>query len=264
MKIVVFNKPFDVLSQFREEGTHSTLAQFIDDPMVRVAGRLDRDSEGLLLLTDSGAVNQFITNPKHKQYKTYLAQVEGEVFDDAIAQLCAGVELNDGPTLPAKVRRIEQPDWLWERVPPIRFRANIPTTWLEIQICEGRNRQVRRMTAAVGFPTLRLVRSKIGSIDLTRLDLAIGELCEIEPLLYPEFKNLPDEKPRTERRSGSGFRPKFQAHATKEQSQDKPKTKQQKTRERVKEELARSDGPKPRRITNGTTRPNSKSRGRGR
>ncbi len=260
MKIVVFNKPFDVLSQFREEGTHTTLAQYVDDPTVRVAGRLDRDSEGLLLLTDSGAVNQFITNPKHKQYKTYLAQVEGEVLDDAVAQLCAGVELSDGPTLPAKVRKIEQPEWLWERNPPIRFRANIPTTWLEIQICEGRNRQVRRMTAAVGFPTLRLIRSKIGSIDLTTLDIAVGEQREIEPLLYPEFKNLPEEKPRTERRSGNGFRPKFVPDGKKTNATQK--TKQQKTRERVKEELARADVAKPRRITNGTTRPNTKSRGR--
>lgn len=261
MKIVVLNKPFDVLSQFREEGTHTTLAEYIKDPSLRVAGRLDRDSEGLLLLTDSGAVNQFITNPKHKQYKTYLAQVEGDVFDDAITQLCEGVMLNDGATLPAKVRRIEQPEWLWERHPPIRFRANIPTTWLEIQICEGRNRQVRRMTAAVGFPTLRLIRSKIGSLDLTTLALEVGQQREIEPLLHPEFKHLPAEKPRTERRSGHGFKAKLNAET---KTNSTAKTKQQKTRERVKAELSRSDIEKPRRITNGTTRPNTKSRGRAR
>lgn len=260
MKIVVFNKPFDVLSQFREEGTHTTLAQYVQDATVRVAGRLDRDSEGLLLLTDSGAVNQFITNPKHKQYKTYLAQVEGEVLDDAIAQLSAGVELSDGPTLPAKVRRVNEPEWLWERHPPIRFRANVPTTWLEIQICEGRNRQVRRMTAAVGFPTLRLIRTKIGSIDLITLAIAVGDQREIEPLLYPEFKNLPPEKPRSERRSGSGSRPKFVPDGNK--SDTGKQSKQQKTRERIKEEIARSDIAKPRRITNGSTRPNTKSRGR--
>lgn len=262
MKIVVFNKPFDVLSQFREEGSHTTLAQYVEDPTLRVAGRLDRDSEGLLMLTDSGAVNQFITNPKHKQFKTYLAQVEGEVSDDAISQLCAGVMLNDGPTLAAKVKRIEQPEWLWQRDPPIRYRVNVPTTWLEIQICEGRNRQVRRMTAAVGHPTLRLVRSKIGSIDLATLGIAVGEWREIEPLLYSEFKHLPPEKPRTERRSGTGFRPKYHPDAGKPKTSATAKTKQQKTRERVKDEISRSDIEKPRRITNGTTRPNTKSRGR--
>ncbi|KAF7276229.1 hypothetical protein GWI33_010794, partial [Rhynchophorus ferrugineus] len=141
MKIVAFNKPFDVHSQFRGEDNQITLAQFIHDPALRVAGRLDRDSEGLMLLTDHGILNQHITHPKFKQYKTYIAQVEGDVSDTAIRQLQQGIELNDGITLPAKVKRINEPEWLWERHPPIRFRANIPTTWLEIQICEGRNRQ---------------------------------------------------------------------------------------------------------------------------
>lgn len=182
-KLVAFNKPFDVHCQFRGEAQQRTLAEFIHDSSLRIAGRLDRDSEGLLLLTNDGQLNQKICHPKHKLYKTYLAQVEGLVSDDAIQQLQNGVLLNDGMTLPAQVNQVDEPIWLWQRQPPIRYRANIPTSWLQIQICEGRNRQVRRMTAAVGFPTLRLIRVQIGEISLLDLNLALGESCDIRELV---------------------------------------------------------------------------------
>lgn len=173
-QIVLFNKPFNVLTQFRTDDTRITLAQFIHNKSLRVAGRLDYDSEGLLLLTDDGQINQQLVHPRARQYKTYLVQVEGTPTDAALLQLQQGVLLKDGLTLPAKVRVIDEPDFLWPRNPPIRYRAAIPTTWLEIQICEGKNRQVRRMTAAVGLPTLRLIRSKIGPFLLN--DLQPGEL----------------------------------------------------------------------------------------
>lgn len=189
-KIIAFNKPFDVHSQFRGEEHQLTLAKFIHDKRLRIAGRLDRDSEGLLLLTDDGKINQHITHPRHKQYKCYVVQVEGIVSDEAVQQLRQGIMLKDGKTLPAKVKKITQPDWLWQRVPPIRFRANIPTSWLEIQICEGRNRQIRRMTAAVGFPTLRLIRTQIGSVCLLDLNLALGESCPLNLQDYAEFRAL--------------------------------------------------------------------------
>ncbi len=175
-KIVLFNKPYDVLTQFRAEGDRKTLSDFIKDPTLRVAGRLDRDSEGLLLLTNDGVVNARLTQPKQKQFKTYWVQVDGEATETAIEQLKKGVMLNDGMTLPAKVKLIEEPQ-IWARTPPVRYRAAIPTSWLEIQICEGRNRQVRRMTAAVGHPTLRLIRVQIGPYRLD--DLASGEWREV-------------------------------------------------------------------------------------
>lgn len=190
IKLVALNKPFNVISQFRADGLHQTLADFIDDADLRIAGRLDLDSEGLLLLTNHGQLNQQISNPKYKQWKTYLAQVDGTVHQDAILQLQQGVMLNDGMTLPAQVRQIDEPDWLWQRTPPIRFRANIPTSWLEIKIHEGRNRQVRRMTASVGFPTLRLIRTQIGSINLTDLNLMPSEICTLSIQDYPEFHAL--------------------------------------------------------------------------
>ncbi|MBC7752151.1 MAG: pseudouridine synthase [Candidatus Saccharibacteria bacterium] len=176
-KIVLFNKPYDVLTQFRAEGDRKTLADFIHDPSLRVAGRLDRDSEGLLLLTNDGIANARLTQPKQKQYKTYWVQVDGKPTEDAITQLIKGVRLNDGMTLPAKVKRIDEP-LIWSRTPPVRYRASIPTSWLEIQICEGRNRQVRRMTAAVNHPTLRLIRAQIGPYSLG--DLASGDWREVD------------------------------------------------------------------------------------
>jgi 23S rRNA pseudouridine2457 synthase len=176
-KIVLFNKPYDVLTQFRSEGDRKTLAAFIHDASLRVAGRLDRDSEGLLLLTNDGVANARLTEPKQKQYKTYWVQVDGEPNEELLTQLRQGIRLNDGMTLPAHVKRIDEPD-IWIRTPPVRYRAAIPTSWLEIQICEGRNRQVRRMTAAINHPTLRLIRVQIGPYRLD--NLAPGEWREVD------------------------------------------------------------------------------------
>ncbi|MDF2494766.1 pseudouridine synthase [Sphingomonas sp.] len=174
MTLLLFNKPYDVLSQFTDRGSptkRATLSDYIDVPGVYPAGRLDRDSEGLLLLTDDGRLQARIADPRFKLAKTYLVQVEGEPGIEALSALRRGVDLKDGLTRPADVERIDEPA-LWPRDPPIRFRASVPDCWLRVTIREGRNRQVRRMTAAVGHPTLRLVRWQIG--DWTLGDLAPG------------------------------------------------------------------------------------------
>jgi 23S rRNA pseudouridine2457 synthase len=168
-RVVLFNKPFRVMSQFRESIGKITLSRFFNDPELRVAGRLDYDSEGLLLLTGDGQLVQKITHPRFTLEKTYWAQVEGEPGEDALDQLRRGVMLKDGKTRPAKAKLIEEPTGLWPRDPPIRYRAAIPTSWLELKITEGRNRQVRRMTAAVNFPTLRLIRASVGEWTLGEL-----------------------------------------------------------------------------------------------
>ena len=175
-RLLLLNKPFDVLTQFADADGRATLKDYVKVPGVYPAGRLDRDSEGLLLLTNDGSLQARIADPKHKLAKTYWVQVEGEASAEQLARLRAGVELNDGPTLPAEARRIEEPA-LWARNPPVRFRKSVPTCWLELTIREGRNRQVRRMTAAVGLPTLRLVRVRIGPWSVE--GLAPGEWREV-------------------------------------------------------------------------------------
>jgi 23S rRNA pseudouridine2457 synthase len=167
--LLALNKPYGVLCQFTDEVGRRTLADYVTQKGVYAAGRLDQDSEGLLLLTDDGALAHRLTDPKHKQPKTYLVQVDGAITDAAIASLRHGVVLKDGPTLPAGAEHAAEPDWLWPRDPPVRFRQAIPTSWLRITLREGRNRQVRRMTAAVGFPTLRLIRERVGGHALDGL-----------------------------------------------------------------------------------------------
>jgi 23S rRNA pseudouridine2457 synthase len=184
-KIILLNKPFQVLSQFTDSEGRATLADYLSAPGFRVAGRLDYDSEGLLLLTDDGRLQQQIANPRHKLTKTYLVQVEGDITDAALEQLSRGLQLKDGPTLPARAKKVAPPQ-LWPRVPPVRERKSVADSWLELSIREGRNRQVRRMTAAAGFPTLRLIRVAIGEWRLQ--DLQPGQYCHKTVNLHREFR----------------------------------------------------------------------------
>jgi 23S rRNA pseudouridine2457 synthase len=184
-RLLLFNKPFGVICQFSPAGGHRTLKEFVRVPAVYPAGRLDTDSEGLLVLTDDGALQAAIADPRNKLPKGYWAQVEGEPGEEALARLRRGVTLNDGPTQPAGARCIPEPA-LWPRDPPIRVRREIPTAWLELEITEGRNRQVRRMTAAVGLPTLRLVRFRIGPWNLA--GLAPGAWREVAPPSAQELR----------------------------------------------------------------------------
>lgn len=177
-RLILFNKPYGVLSQFTPEGRWRGLADFIPVKGVYVAGRLDADSEGLLVLTDDGRLQARIADPRHKLVKTYWAQVEGEPADADLEALRQGIRLSDFTAKPAEVRRIAEPAGLWPRDPPIRFRQSIPTAWLEIRIAEGKNRQVRRMTAAIGYPTLRLIRQAVG--EMTLAGLASGEWRQLE------------------------------------------------------------------------------------
>ena len=181
MRLIVLNKPFGTLCQFSSHETRSSLADWVRVPDVYPAGRLDAESEGLLLLTDDGRLQARIAEPRHKLVKRYWAQVEGVPDAPALAALARGVDLGDYVTRACRVRAIDPPDTLWPRVPPIRYRAAIPTAWIELALTEGKNRQVRRMTAAVGFPTLRLVRVGIGALDLFALGLAPGEWRDVPP-----------------------------------------------------------------------------------
>lgn len=178
-RIILLNKPYGVLTQFRDSEGRPTLKDFVPIPGIYPAGRLDADSEGLVVLTDDGALQARIAHPKHKLRKIYWAQVEGVPGDEALAALGAGVDLGDFRSAPCKVGRMDEPE-LWPRDPPIRHRAAIPTSWLEIAIAEGKNRQVRRMTASVGYPTLRLVRWAVG--DWTLEGLAPGAWRDVKPL----------------------------------------------------------------------------------
>ena len=180
-RIVFFNKPYGVLSQFTPEGKWRALNEFIPVKDVYVAGRLDADSEGLLILTDDGKLQAKIADPKHKLEKTYWAQVEGVPDEPALDRLRAGIRLSDFNAQPAKVRLIDEPAGLWLRDPPIRYRAAIPTSWLEIGLREGKNRQVRRMTAAIGYPTLRLIRAAVGGATLAGLGLGQWRRIEGSP-----------------------------------------------------------------------------------
>lgn len=206
-QIILLNKPFQVLSQFRNSDDRTTLSSFISLPDFYPAGRLDYDSEGLLLLTNDGALQHKISHPLHKMQKTYWAQVEGEAQEAQIHALCHGVELKDGMTLPAEVSLINEPI-IWPRVPPIRERKHIPTSWLRIRIKEGRNRQVRRMTAAVNLPTLRLIRCEIGPWQLNELQPGEHRLIETPTKFQTTSNPKFDVKPKRKGRPNPRHKPR--------------------------------------------------------
>jgi 23S rRNA pseudouridine2457 synthase len=181
MTLIALNKPFGTICQFSPHETRASLGDWVKTPGVYPAGRLDADSEGLLLLTDDGALQTRIAEPRHKLVKRYWAQVEGAPDEAVLKRLAKGVDLGDYVTRPCRANFVEPSAALWPRTPPIRFRAAIPTTWIELSITEGKNRQVRRMTAAVGYPTLRLVRAGVGALDVFTLRLAPGESIELPP-----------------------------------------------------------------------------------
>ncbi|MCF6429464.1 pseudouridine synthase [Leisingera sp. MMG026] len=204
-RLIRFNKPYDVLPQFTDRGSQgsprATLSEFIDCPGVYAAGRLDRDSEGLMLLTDNGRLQSWITDPKHKMTKTYWVQVEGKPDAEALKLLAEGIELKDGKTLPAKARLMDEPPGLWARTPPVRMRKTVADSWLELTIREGRNRQVRRMTAAAGYPTLRLIRYSIGAWTLE--GLAQGAWDDLEAPKVPGPPKPSQKPPRRPKASAN-------------------------------------------------------------
>lgn len=199
-RLLLVNKPYGVLTQFTDQEGRQTLKDFVSVPGVYPAGRLDRDSEGLLLLTNNGSLQHLIASPKHKMPKTYWVQVEGIPDESALNTLRKGVELKDGKTLPAKVNIIDAPA-IWPRTPPVRERKSVPDSWIELTIKEGKNRQVRRMTAAVGYPTLRLVRSRIGPWQLDSLEPGQWQEVEIPDVLKVQLKasikNRPDNRSKS-------------------------------------------------------------------
>lgn len=205
-RLFLFNKPFQVLSQFTDQEGRKTLAHFISESGIYPAGRLDFDSEGLLLLTDDGQLQHRIASPEMKLPKTYVIQVEGEITEEALKQLRHGVILKDGPTKPAKARQIADPGFA-ERTPPVRKRAQIPTSWVELTITEGRNRQVRRMSAAVGFPTLRLVRTQIGPWTLAGIAEGQYQCLQVNLPATPSKRSIrPNNQAVSKRHSATAER----------------------------------------------------------
>lgn len=198
-RLILFNKPYGVLCQFTDARGRPTLADYIPVKSVYAAGRLDRDSEGLVVLTDDGVLQHRIADPEHKLAKTYWVQVEGEPQEEALERLRRGVDLNDGRTRPAQVRCMSEPPDLWPRNPPVRFRKTVPDRWLEIRLSEGRNRQIRRMTAAVGHPTLRLIRYAVG--DWTLDGLPPGKWRATDPPPYHSIRPGRPAKRRGNRRT---------------------------------------------------------------